>query len=496
MALFQFRYDMNIKDRIKLAAIHMKEANIGLATKSLFTASHETYPHNVVSSPFSFNQLDVNFGNKHISLSCFDDYIAAYFLCPPLAAVINRKTQTYINGKTWVLKRKGKNKEQESFSNVAEKIKSLLAKPNPLQTWQQFEAEQYVFTQLFGYSILYFDKPVGFPNHEAESMWNISPQYVSFELDEDAYYKRNGRYIKSAVMKYNGQTVGLPLDSIYIFKDLAASLRTPFFPDSRIKTIEMPVNNVIGAYESRNMLINSRGAIGMIVNKTKDSVSFIPMKQSEKEDLHREYNNTFGLRKGQVGIIISQKELDWIPMVSKTKDLMLFEEITDDNNRIADAYQFPAKLLGSMDKGGKEDNFQTATRNLYQDATIPESLNMYSQWEDVFDAIKYDLIIDKDYSHVEVLQPDRKAEAEARLRRNQALQIEFRNNVITLNQWRVFNGDDPVAGGDVYYTDIKDQFKIEYNNGQGDTNIDETFANDDLNPRDNIGDALNRNPEN
>src|SRR5690625_3769513 len=128
------------------------------------------------------------------------------------------------------------------------------------------------------------------------------------------------------------------------------SFHTTFLPDSRIKTLEMPINNIIGAYESRNMLINSRGALGILSNRTKDAYSSIPLSKPEKKELYDEFKRVHGLRKGQIGIIIAGADLHWQSMVMPTRELMLFEEIEDSNNRICDAYMFPPELLGRMDK--------------------------------------------------------------------------------------------------------------------------------------------------
>lgn len=487
---------MNFKNRISLAATHMKEANVGLAAKSLFGSS-------LTLSPYSYRGIERNgddwfysmnnsYSLHHFSgLDC-ESYAKAYFDCPPLSAIINRKAQAFTNGNTWVLNTSGKGKGQESTSDIANKLRKLMAQPNKLQTWKQFEAQNYIYTQLFGYCPVLIQKPVGFDNYDATALWNIPPHIVDIKEKDGLFYK-NGHGIESILISYGNEQAFLPLDNVFIFRDIMPSFATVFLPDSRVRTLVMPINNIIGAYESRNMLINSRGALGMITNQTKDAFSAIPLKPDEKKDLHRDFKKMYGLRKGQIDIIISSADLKWQKMVLPTKDLMLFEEIEDDANRICDTYMFPPELFAKMSKGTTFSNIQTATRNLYQDAVIPESGSIFEQWNKLFDTASYNLNIERDYSHLSVLQPDRKAEAEARLRRNQALQIEFRNDAITLNQWRVFNNDDPKPGDDVYYSEIKDRFVTTYQNGQNPTSLDQTFIEDNLNPRQNAGDAANIN---
>lgn len=487
---------MNLKDRVQLSAIHMKQANMGLAVKSLFGNSSLTLdPGEYRDAGDWFYQMDTIAGRHSFMASGCVDYARAYFECPTLSAIINRKAQSYTNGETWILNTSGKSKGQESNNEAATKLRSLMAAPNKIQTWKQFEAQNYIYTQLFGFCVVLIQKPVGFPNYEATALWNIPPHILTIEETEGLFYRGNNQGIKRIEISYGGFKSELPLDSVFIFSDIMPSFHTVFLPDSRVKTLQMPINNIIGAYESRNMLINSRGALGMITNKTRDAFSALPLKPEEKEKLHRDFQKMYGLRKGQVDVIISSADLSWQSMVMPTKDLMLFEEIEDDNNRLCDTYMFPPELLGKMSGGTTFSNMQTATRNLYQDAIIPEANNNYEQWNKLFETSNYNIVIERDYSHLAVLQPDKKAEAEARLRRNQALQIEFRNDVITLNQWRIMNGDDPVPGDDVYYSQIKDRFVTNYNAGLSPTSVDETFVEDNLNPRQNIGDAANINSD-
>lgn len=489
---------MKFKDRVSNAIVHMKEANVGSAIKSLFGSSL-TINAGSYSGGVEMNGSDVfyplNGNTVHFSgINCID-YAKAYFECPSLSAIINRKAQAYTNGKTWILNTSGKGKGQEATGAIAIKLKNLMAQPNNLQTWKQFEAQKYIYTQLFGFCVALIQKPVGFPNVDATALWCIPSHIITINEKPGIFYKGNAAGIESIAITYGGETATLPLDSIFIFRDIMPSFCTVFFPDSRVKTLVAPINNIIGAYESRGMLINSRGALGMITNQTRDSFSAIPLKPGEKTDLLKEFQKLYGLREKQSHVIITSADLKWQSMVMPTKDLMLFEEIEDDNNRICDAYMFPPELLARMNKGTTFSNMQTATRNLYQDAIIPEAGSDYEQWNKLFETEKYNLIIDRDYSHLAALQPDAKAEAEARLRRNQALQIEFRNDVITLNQWRIFNGDDPQQGGDVYYSDIKDRFITQYDSGLSPTSVDETFVEDNLNPRRNVGDAANINED-
>lgn len=500
---------MKFSDRIKVAVRDISQANIGEAVKTIFG-----YNGNVLSGSYRggnhglmgiesngsggfFHHMDMNYGNYHYQGGDLMQYAKAYTLCPPLASILNRSAQAYTNGVLHIHDVRGTDTGPESNKAAAKKIRSLLKKPNPLQTQSQFLSQQNIYKRLFGFCPVLIGKAVGFDNVEAEHLWNIPPFLCKIEEADGMPYSRSYNVgIKSITFCYGDYETNLPLDRVYIFKDITTSFETINIPDSRMMSLVMPVNNIIGAYESRNTLINSRGAMGILTNETKDAFSALPLKEDEKNRILSEYKTKYGLRAGQAGIIITSAALRWQNMTLATKDLMLFEEIEDDANRICEVYNFPPELMGRLGKSVLPANMQTATRNLYQDSIIPESKNDFEQWNDFFETEKYGITMHLSYNHLAVLQPDKKAEAEARLRRNQALQIEFRNDIITQNQWRIMNGLEPLDDGDVFYSEIKERFRTNYNDPNlSPTNIEDTYVEDNLDPRQNVGDASNINPE-
>lgn len=469
---------MNIKDRLSLAAIHMKQTNVGLAVKSLFGDEVNSLTYR--GDGEHFYEILNNAADIHFSGTACKDYASAYFKCPPLSAIINRKAQAYTNGVSYIINTSGKGKDREATGTVATKIKNLMAQPNRLQTGDEFEAQNYIYTQLFGYCVVLAMKPVGYPWYDATEMWNIPPHLLTINEKKGIFYKGRNSELESIELSYGNETVSLPLDNVFIVRDIMPSFSSVILPDSRVKTLQMPINNIIGAYESRNMLINSRGALGMLTNQTQDAAGFIHLKEADKKAVHNDFKRMYGLKRGQSHVIITSANLKWQQMVLPTKDLMLFEEIEDDGNRICDAYMFPPELFAKMNKGTTFSNLGTATRNLYQDAIMPEAKNLYSQWNKVFETRKNGLEMGREYKNLPALQAANKEEAEAHLRLNQSMQIAFRNDVVTQNEWRVKLGFDPKDNGDVWYSDIKETLSA--TNAEAGADLDGTYARDNTNP--------------
>lgn len=384
--------------------------------------------------------------------------LKAYQKCAPLTAIINKKAQAFSNGKTWILNKKGKAKEKEATGEIARKVRALMANPNPFQTQKEFEAQQYIYCQLQGFCLMLPIKPIGFDNTDAIRLWNIPPVMIDIDETQKNWLLASEKkdVIKKVVINFKDEKVEIPLSEVFIIKDFTPSFNSPILPESRVCALEMQVNNIMGAYESRNVLINYRGALGIISPDAKDVGGPVPLKDEDKEALQKDFLQ-YGLKYSQWKFIISSASIKWSQMGVPTRDLMLFEEIEDDIMRICDGYNFPYPLMSSNrtnSLGG--NNIGESKQLLYQDAIMPESESICDQWNTFFELAKYDLYISKDFSHVAALQGDEQKKATARKTRNEAMQIEFYNNICTLNQWRIANGDDPVDGdeGAMYYYEL------------------------------------------
>lgn len=381
--------------------------------------------------------------------------LKAYRCCPPVTAIINKKAQAFVNGKTWILDKEG----NEAQTIDATKLRKLLARPNALQTWRQFEAQAYIYSQVFGYSVLLPIKPVGYTrNIDAGMLWNIPPYMVDIEETKKLFYQDNANgIIKKVVINLNGLKTELNADEVYFIKDFSPSFDSPIIPESRIRPLEMPINNIIGSLESRNVLINYRGALG-ILTPEKDQFGIAPVDSDYKEILQGEFSR-YGLSKRQWKFIISEAALKWQPMGVPTKDLMLFEEMEDDIMRVCDGLNFPFPLMSNTRNnnlgGSNTDPNHTL---LYQGAILPEADNFYEQLNHFFGLEELGLRLDKDYKHISALQGDQVKEATARLILNQALKIQYENGLISKNQWLIALGDNDMGPeGDVKVTDTKNQ---------------------------------------
>lgn len=436
---------MKIGERLSIAGKELLKANFGAAAKAVFSAP--ILPSDYRGNGSFFFGADGT--EVYFSYSGLNSSVSAYRNCPPLAAVLGKKARAYTNGKIWVLN----NDNKEATTKEAKQLRVLLKKPNPIQSWKQFEAQQYIFQMLFGYCPMLAVKPEGFTkNIDAYALWNIPPYMITIEEDTLPFYQQNT--IKKITLNWGGYMINLPVEDVLILRDNVPAFDCVSIPENRIKPLEMPINNIIGAYESRNVLINYRGALG-ILSSEKDQYGPSPIGSEEKENIQNDFRR-YGLRKQQWKIIITSASLKWQQMGMATKDLMLFEEIEDDIQRICDGLDFPYRLL-STEKSASYADVKEFSRILYQDAIIPEAETNYEQLSNFFQLENYSLKLEKDYSGIAVLQKNKKENAEARRILGAAVMAEFQSNLITYNRALELLEEDPRAGFDKYYYELQQE---------------------------------------
>lgn len=398
-------------------------------------------------------------GGRTILSSSFDTPLAwgrAYSKCAPVSAIINRQAKAFSNGNVKLTDLDGNELTRES--SETKRIRSLFRKPNPIQTWNQFVSQAKVYHRVYGYAVIFCLAPAGFKSDAAVTMWVLPNEYLQIGFTGRSIYQTELSEIISSVRFNNVQ---LDLGSLIFFQDThqdisKLSTSSGILSGSRLATLKDPINNIVSAYAARSVMINKRGAIGILSNEGKDAIGPLQLDPSEKKAVQDDFQQ-YGLTSEQYQVIITNANLKWQPMSFPTKDLMLFEEIEDDVRQIADSLEYPMFLLG-FKSGTTFSNVGEAKKWLYQDVLIPESEDLCQVINDGMNLSKFGMKFSIDFSHIEALQDSAREKNEAARALAATLQIEFESNVITLNQWRKARGWDEVDGGDKYYFELSGQF--------------------------------------
>ncbi len=368
------------------------------------------------------------------SLTCERDYLAAYNLCSPLKAITGKRAKAFNSGIKQVI---NANTGKEVKSGKASEIRQLLKKPNILQTESQFDSQQNHYVDIFGYCPVLKVRPAGMPD-SISSIWNIPPWLFDIEYTRKWLKQTSldGIY-KAYYMEWEGERIDIPFkDLFFIFDDgIGTECDSNLtIPDSRLLSNDYIIFNIICAYKSRNTLMTKRGAIGILSNEGEDESGSIPMREGEKDQLQQDFKK-YGLVGQAYQVIVTDANLKWQQMGFATKDLLLFEEIEDDINRLCDVYGYPPELIGRT-KQTTFDNRNDARRDLISNTIIPESASRMEMFTNGIMEGDASLVITRDFSKLAVLQDDKVQAATARKTLDDALSIEYMKGLITKNDWR------------------------------------------------------------
>ena len=378
----------------------------------------------------------------------------AYENCPPLSAIINRKAQAYITGKTYVMKTEGKGKDKESKSAEAEKFRKLWAKPNALHTGKEFRSLIYIQKELHGWCVIHCVKPVGKKdNIDAFALWVYSPRDLDIKFTGKQFGQNDIRQIIESVTLVQGskRTV-LDMNDLIFIRDFTPSCNNYVFPISKLKACQLPINNIIGAYESRYNIMNSRGPQFVVSSNRSDQNGRHPMLPAEKEDLQNAFKKGYGTRNGQSNAIITKAPIDLKTVGFTTKDMELMEEVKDSTIALCNSLGIAPELFGV--EQGKFANVSEAGKALFNNTIKPDADIIAEQIQQGFFPFGSGIRLEEDYAHVPELQEDKLQNARSRKVNDQAYLIEWQNDLITLNMWLVANGEDAKATeGDIYYSD-------------------------------------------
>lgn len=437
----------NIGNAIKIAAINTKSVESELIQPSRYR-----------NGSFFFG---INGADKAFIWGNFNSSLVAYQQCPVVSSIINKKASCIINGITKIVD----NDNQEINTVQAVALRKLLKKPNAIQSGKQFKAQQSVYKQIYGYCPVLVIKPVGFEaDYSKWKLWNLPPWMILAQTNTNLFYESDAKPFTSILLTYMGHSVYLNPDSVFFIKENQISTGTYMYngntnnvslhlPDSRLFAVEKPINNLIASLNSRGSLIQERGPQWLLTNDSADSAEqgLFPIDEEAKKDLHKDFLQ-YGIMAGQRKAIITDAKLKLQTVGFNVQELQLLEGEIQDAKMICDQLNYPPYLMGLVD--AKFDNQDIAERNLYTNAIIPDCESDDEQISSMLGLEAFGLKITTDFKHLPALQENEEKKGRGALLMNQALVIEFYNNQITWNEWRVERGRDTVPGMDKYYKDL------------------------------------------
>jgi phage portal protein BeeE len=364
-----------------------------------------------------------------------EDLMSVYLCIPHLRNVIDKKAEMFKNMELRVRNTRTGELEEDN------EILALLKQPNVLQIQEQFFEQYSILKDIYANAFIYLLR--GSSLSDPVALWNLPAGEMEIIPTGKIFQQTE---LKNIIEKFqltysDGDKKEFPIeDVIYIAQ--GASNRY-YVGESKILSLRLPISNIEGALKTRNVIINDKGAIGILSSQGKDSDGGIPLDAKEKERLEKHYRSKYGLGDDQNKIIMTTADVKWNPISYPTKDLLLFEEIEDDFAAICGAYGMARDIFPST-KGATFENQKQAYVQTYQNTIQPEADLLMRMLSDRLGLTDQGLKLEADYSWLPVMQADKQSEEAANKSKAETLSIMLKDGVITKEQYAQQFGVDLV----------------------------------------------------
>lgn len=362
-----------------------------------------------------------------------------YYSNPIVQAVINTKVEAFANIRFSVKDlESGEIVPLEEYDKDDGKLNQLISQPNPLQSTTEWLTQLKVNKEIFGNSYTYASIPSGFrfKSYKDINVLNNLPSYcVTPELTGnwlEATTKEE--IIKQYVLNdLNGVKRDLPTNTIFHTNNANVKLDKNFTEGvSNLIALKYPISNIEAAYESKNVMIRKRGALGILSSDQKDdAVGTVPLGDKDIKKVQDSFKK-YGLMDDQYQQIISHVPLKYQKMAMSVKDLMLFEEVSHSGIAVCHGFGVPEDLVKYYIKTGTlGTDSNVSEKRLYDSTTIPESADFMNGLNNFLKTKNEGIELLGTFDHVKVLQKNKKEEAEVKKLNTQAGIEAFKIGAIT-----------------------------------------------------------------
>ena len=354
----------------------------------------------------------------------------ALIVCTPFATVIERCGSMFSNGKFYVTDKDG-NEHLDNEKGKYSKIRSLLKHPNPIQSGRQFNKQVEITLKTFGFCPIYTFRALR--SEVPVSMWIIPPELFHMEVDSNIWKKAKLEdIVKKAWIMRGNENIHLENDEYFIVSDANADIsmsEQELSYNHVTDSLSKPINNWIAQMIARGTLIVDGGPKGVLCNNANgDIYGDSSLSPGEADRLNDKFKRKYGIVGKLFSILVTTANVKWVPITGNSEDLKLHQEDKECRNAICNALGINPNVLIS---DSTYDNQNGAKRDAYQDLVIPDSEN-YCEALTRAIAGNDEIVIRLDYSHISVLQEDKKNAASALSLVSNAIRNLYNDGIITL----------------------------------------------------------------
>lgn len=371
------------------------------------------------------------------------NFMELFYSVPELFAPIH-EIASRVADATWELCKDWN--DEVDYSN--ETFNKLFSEPNPLEAFKAFVYNSVCYEILTGKVLWSLNKPSTLPQEDFDSIvsWFVlpSPQVTVNQKKTDIYSSTSLQDLVSNYTipnDYGGVRTFTTDKVISIFhlnlkhgyKDLNRTV-------SQVQGAEKPLANLIPVYQARKIIYIKRGSLGWIVNRSKDQSGTIPLTEGEREELSKENAATYGITGTKTPYSITGANVDWVQTAMSIKELEPFAETLADACAIYATLRVPPHLIPSKDRS-TFNNQDGDMKGFYTGVIIPIAKSYAEKWTNGLNVKPLRRYVRANFNHIEVLQENKKEEADVNKTNGETWKQRWENGVCTLNDWIVsFDG--------------------------------------------------------
>jgi hypothetical protein len=371
----------------------------------------------------------------------------------PIDAIASR----VIAGK-FVFKRKA---NDEIITDNAD-LNKILTAPNPFQNFQELLYEAVCYEYVTGKSYLLSTTP------ETLSRMDYKNLITTYALPSDNVRMVTNKRIRlfsatkksDVIEKYeldDGTSEKIPLkpENVLYRKQVNLDWKGKKVEGrAKLLSAEKPIANIIAVYEARNVIYVKRGALGFLVSKKSDASGNVSLTPDERKAINDELDRRHGLSKKKHLIGLSDAPIDFIRTSMSIQELEPFKETNASASALYAVLGVPRELM-PKDDGATFENQKAAERGFYQNVVIPLAKSWCQSLTNFWALDAAGIYLDVDFSQIEVLQANKKENAEVLDKNVTSYTKLYKDGAITYNQWLIALGYEARPGFDKYIQDLE-----------------------------------------
>lgn len=369
------------------------------------------------------------------------------FHCLPEVFAPVHEIASRVSDCNWQLRkiRKGGGENDDQPIYTDSQFNRLFTQPNPLMAMKQFVYQAVVYEILTGKQFFYANIPSTLPNefNSVINWWNLQAQSVKAEVNEnvDPYSATTlSDFIRKYTQPVNGRNRTFTTETVLPICNLSLSKSHDInTARSILRGADKPIRNLIPVYEARGTIYVKRGALGFMVSRKSDDSGLQPLTKLEKERALKDMESTYGLSRGKSPMGITDVPLDFVRTAMSIQELQPFDETLADAVAIYAVLRVPRHLVPSKDTSTYA-NAASDMKSFYADVIIPWAQRYAEAWTNFFKLEDNRKYIHADFSHVPVLQDNRKEKAEVDKINGTVYLQRFTSGICTLNDWIAATG--------------------------------------------------------